>query len=142
MDNLGDNATAGSNSDLLWTAGFFNERFPAPVSPLGWSVVSSLVEQIALREPLGYLGSHALDRSSILKLYCGHPYVRVSVFQTIYKPFPDALAPEDAARYFPGGDLSLRRQVAYPCCIWDPRMLAHVCWSFLRDAGNWWPWGN
>ncbi len=133
---------AGSESDALWTAGFFNERFPAPVSPLGWSVVGSLVEQIALREPLAYLGSHTLDRSPILRLYQGHPYARVAVLQTIYKPFPDALVPEDAARYFPGGDLALRRQAPYPCCLLDPRMLVHVTWSFLLDAGNWWPWGN
>ena len=132
----------GREADALWTAGFFNERFPAPVSPLGWSVVGSLVEQIALREPLHYLGSHELDRSPILKLYQGHPYARVAVLQTIYKPFPDALVPEDAARYFPGGDVALRRQAAYPCCMLDPRVLAHVGWSFLRDAENWWPWGN
>ena len=142
MDILGDGASAGSDSEALWTAGFFNERFPAPVSPLGWSLVGSLVERIALREPLGYLGSHALDRIPILKLYQGHPYVRVAVLQTLYKPFPDALVPEDAARYFPGGDVSLRRQAAYPCCLLDPRMLGHVAWAFLRDAGNWWPWRN
>jgi phosphohistidine swiveling domain-containing protein len=149
-DDTGDSTPGGGRqpngdareADALWTAGFFNERFPAPVSPLGWSVVGSLVEQIALREPLHYLGSHELDRVPILKLFQGHPYVRVAVLQTIYKPFPDALAPEDAARYFPGGDLGLRRQAAYPCCILDPRMLAHVGWSFSRDAGNWWPWGN
>ncbi len=109
MDSLGDDTGngaadggrqhkgAGCESDVLWTAGFFNERFPAPVSPLGWSVVGSLVEQIALREPLAYLGSHSLDSSPILKLYQGHPYVRVAVLQTLYKPFPDALVPEDAA---------------------------------------------
>lgn len=150
MDNTGNGAADGGrqqkgaerDSDTLWTAGFFNERFPAPVSPLGWDLVGSLVEQIALREPLGYLGSHELDRSPILKLYQGHPYVRVAVLQTLYKPFPDALVPEDAARYFPGGNVALRRQAAYPCCMLDPRMLAHVGWSFLRDAGNWWPWGN
>jgi phosphohistidine swiveling domain-containing protein len=135
------NGAAGKDG-VLWTAGFFNERFTAPVSPLGWSVVGSLVEQIALREPLHYLGSREFDRSPILRLYQGHPYVRVAVLQTIYKPFPDALVPEDAARYFPGGDVALRRQAAYPCCILDPRMLVHVGWSFLRDAGNWWPWGN
>ncbi len=142
MNNLGAGASLGSDPDDLWTAGFFNERFPAPVSPLGWSIVGSLVEQIALREPLRYLGSHGLDRGPVLKLYNGHPYARVAVLQTLYKPFPDALVPEDAARYFPGGDLALRRQASYPCCLLDPRMLAHVTWSFLLDAGNWWPWGN
>jgi phosphohistidine swiveling domain-containing protein len=154
LGNLGGdtgNSVAGSGhqdedaareEDALWTAGFFNERFPAPVSPLGWSVVGSLVEQIALREPLHYLGSYTLDDRPILKLYQGHPYVRVAVLQTLYKPFPDALTPEDAARYFPGGDIAFRRQAAYPCCLLDPRMLAHVFRSFLRDARNWWPWGN
>ncbi|MFQ6013985.1 MAG: PEP/pyruvate-binding domain-containing protein, partial [Anaerolineae bacterium] len=33
-----------AGDDHLWTSGFFNERFPQPVSPLGWSLIRELVE--------------------------------------------------------------------------------------------------
>ncbi len=126
----------------LWTAAFFNERFPAPVSPLGWSLVGSLVEQIALRDPLRYLGCRRFDGQAILKMHRGHPYVSVAVFQTLYKPFPRAFLPEDAARYFPEGDASLRLAAPYPKGLWDPRMLAALAVAFGRDPLNFLPWGN
>ena len=43
-------------SEILWTSAFFNERFPAPISPLGWSHIGPLIEELALRDPLRCLG--------------------------------------------------------------------------------------
>lgn len=126
----------------VWTAGFFNERFPQPVSPLGWSIIAPLVEKIAFRDPLSYLGCRNLARWPILRLYNGHPYVNMTVFQTLYKVFPEALLPEDAARYFPGGNTRLRKQARHPCCLLDPRFLISMVLAFLRDPGNWSPWHN
>ena len=49
--------TEASPSDTsLWTSGFFNERFPQPVSPLGWSLIKELVEAFAFKEPLKFVG--------------------------------------------------------------------------------------
>jgi len=129
-------------NNTVWTAGFFNERFPQPVSPLGWSIIAPLVEEIAFRDPLSYLGCRDLPQWRILRLYNGHLYVNMAVFQTLYKVFPEGLLPEDAARYFPGGNTRLRRQAPYPCCLLDPRFLISALLAFLRDPGNWSPWHN
>jgi pyruvate,water dikinase len=128
--------------DSLWTSGFLNERFSEPVSPLGWSVVRELLEELAFREPLRYMGYPQADSLPITKLYRGHPFVNGTVFQILYKPFPDVFLPEDAYRYFPGGDTSLREKVSYPPSIFAPRFLLSLLRAFLRDAQNWSPWHN
>jgi pyruvate,water dikinase len=97
----------------LWTAAFLNERFTQPVSPLGWTLVAEHLEQLALRGPLQLLRAEEIE-GPLLKLWRGHPYSRVQAWQRIYKLFPDALLPEDAVRYFPGGDVSLRRAPRWP----------------------------
>jgi len=124
----------------IWTSGFLNERFHQPVSPLGWSVVNELLERLAFRDPLRYLGLKNVERLRITKLYRGHPYVNLFVFQTLYKVFPDALLPEDAYRYFPSGKTELRRQVQYPRSLFDPRFLLSMLWHFLHQPAVWSPW--
>ncbi|MGC8839612.1 MAG: PEP/pyruvate-binding domain-containing protein, partial [Anaerolineae bacterium] len=131
-----------ADPDRLWTAGFVNERFPQPVSPLGWTLVRSLLEDLAFRQPLAYLGVHDLDGKEITRLRRGHPYVDVQVFQHIYKVFPDALLPEDAARFFPRGEVALRRKVARPRGLGDPTMWASLGRVLLRDWRLWSPWHN
>ncbi len=97
----------------LWTAAFLNERFTQSVSPLGWTLVSAPMERLALKGPLELLGAEQME-GPLLKLWHGYPYSRVEAWQRIYKLFPDALLPEDAARYFPEGDISLRRAPRRP----------------------------
>ena len=126
--------------DDLWTAGFLNERLPLPVSPLGWTVVRESLEELAFEDPLRYLGVRNTQSWPITKLYRGHPYVNVRVFQILYRPFPDSLLPEDAARYFPAGDTTLRQEVAYPRGWWDPMMLLSLAWAFLHQPRLWCPW--
>jgi phosphohistidine swiveling domain-containing protein len=128
--------------DYLWTSGFLNERFSEPVSPLGWSVVQELLEELAFREPLRYMGYPQADSLPITKLYRGHPFVNGTVFQVLYKPFPDFVLAEDAYRYFPGGDTSLRKKASYPPSIFAPRFLLSLLRAFLRDPQNWSPWHN
>lgn len=128
--------------DHLWTSGFLNERFPMPVSPLGWSIVRELLEQLAFRDPLRYLGLRNVEQLPITKLYRGHPYVNVFVFQTLYKVFPDTILPEDAYRYFPSGNTGLRRHVKYPRSLLDPRFLLSMAWHFLHQPAVWSPWHN
>jgi hypothetical protein len=119
--------------DSLWTSGFLNERFSEPVSPLGWSVVRELLEELAFRGPLRYMGYPQADSLPVTKLYRGHPFVNGTVFQILYKPFPDPFLPEDACRYFPGGDTSLRKKASYPSSIFAPRFLLSLLRAFLRD---------
>lgn len=140
--------TASFFTDILpedgsvWTAGFLNERFPLPVSPLGWSLVRELLEELAFRDPLRYLGLRNVERLRITRLYRGHPYVNLFVFQTLYKVFPDLLLPEDAYRYFPEGQTSLRRQAHYPLGLFDPRFLWSMLRHFVRQPAVWSPWHN
>jgi phosphohistidine swiveling domain-containing protein len=126
----------------LWTSGFLNERFSEPVSPLGWSVVRELLEELAFREPLRYMGYPQADSLPVTKLYRGHPFVNGTVFQVLYKPFPDFVLAEDAYRYFPGGDTSLRKKASYPPSIFAPRLLLSLLRAFLGDPQNWSPWHN
>ncbi len=128
--------------DYLWTGGYLNERFPRPVSPLGWSVVGGLTEELAFRDPLRYLGCRGLEGLPLTKLYRGHPYTNVAVFQIFYKVFPDAVLPDDAVRYFPGGDTRLRAEAPYPCCLLDPRFIASMLRHFIREPANWSPLHN
>lgn len=128
--------------DYLWTAGFLNERFPAPVSPLGWSVIREVLEPLAFRDPLRYLGAAWPKNIPITKLYRGHPYVNAQIFWTLYKVFPTCLLPEDAYRFFPGGDMSLRRTVVYPRGLLDPSFLVSMLIHFIREPRVWSPWHN
>ncbi len=129
-------------SYILWTAGFFNERFPAPVSPLAWSVLGPLIEEIALRDPLRYLGYPDADSLPLTRLWHGHPYSNVAAFQVFYKVFPDLIMPEDAFRYFPDGDITVRKQVAYPPSLFSPRLLFSLMRGFLSDPLDFSPWHN
>jgi phosphohistidine swiveling domain-containing protein len=130
------------DDDHLWTSGFLNERFPRPVSPLGWTLIKELLEPLAFLDPLRFMGYRKPPGLPVTKLHGGHPYVNVHLFQVLYKPFPAPLLPEDARRYFPGGDTDLRHKAAYPCRLIDPRFVASLLWHFLRDPANWSPFHN
>ncbi len=125
--------------DILWTAGFLNERFPGPVSPLGWSVIGAIFDEYALRDPLRFMGYPLADKIPATRLYHAHPYTNVLIFQILYNPFPDSLVPADAVRYFPDGDVAWRKRAPYPRSILNPRFLVSLLGHFLRDPINWSP---
>ena len=126
----------------IWTSAFLNERFPVPVSPLGWTLINELLEPLAFRDPLRYLGLAEANSVPITRLYHGHPYVSLFVFQTLYKVFPNQLLPEDACRYFPQGRTELRHEVQYPRSLIDPRFLWSMLWHLLPHMAVWSPWHN
>ncbi|HOW67835.1 MAG TPA: PEP/pyruvate-binding domain-containing protein [Candidatus Paceibacterota bacterium] len=126
----------------LWASGFLNERFPHPLSPLGWTLIQALLEPLAFREPLKFLGYQWPGSWPVTKLYRGHPFVDARVFEILYKPFPDALLPEDARRYFPGGDTQRRRLAPYPTGWADLRWLFHLLKHFLWEPEQWSPFHN
>ncbi len=134
-----NHAAMAEQEEIYWTAGFLNERFSAPVSPLGWSVIGPLFEEYALRQPLRYMGYPRAGTSPATRLVHGHPYTNVLIFQILYKPFPDALVPADAVRYFPEGDSSWRLQAPYPAGTFDPRLIASLLAHFVRDPYSWSP---
>ena len=127
-------------SQIFWTAGFLNERFPAPISPLGWSVVGPLFEEYALRDPLRFMGYPGAERISATRLVRGHPYANVLLFQILYNPFPTAFLPADAVRYFPGGEVTWRQAAPYPRSILNPRFLSSMLAHFLLDPITWSPY--
>lgn len=119
--------------EIRWTSAFLNERFTTVVSPLGWSFIGTLFEQLALRDPLRYMGFPGAEKIPAVRLWNGHPYVNVEIFQIFYKPFPDALVPADAGRYFPNADLAFRKRSPYPRSILQPRFLFSLAYHLLRD---------
>lgn len=120
-------------NEILWTSAFLNERFTAIVSPLGWSFVGSLFEQLALRDPLRYMGYPSSDTIPATRLWHGHPYVNAEIFAIFYKPFPDAFLPADAVRYFVNGNLADRRNAPYPRSMFEPRFLLSLSYHLLQD---------
>ena len=128
--------------DSLWTGGFFNERFPRPVSPLGWTLLRELIEPLALADPLRFLGMRPEQLDPLVKLYRGHPYANVTAFQHLYAVFTERMLPADAYRFFPQGDVSLRKAVTYPRSIWAPRTFLSLAWTFVRHLGEASPWHN
>lgn len=123
------------NDDLIWTSGFLNERFKRPVSPLGWSVIQELIEEFAFREPLRFVGVRRFDDLLFTKLYLGHPFVNVEVFQMLYKQFPEMLLPDDAARFFPDGKTDMRKEVKWPKTY---QFIVAALRTFVADR-NWHP---
>jgi len=128
--------------NILWTSGFFNERFPAPVSPLGWSLIGPQIEELGLRDPLRYLGYPDAGKIPLTRLWRGHPYANALAFHIFFKPFPDAILPEDAYRYFPKGDASIRKRALYPRWIDVPRLCFSLLWAFISDPFNMSPLNN
>lgn len=123
-------------NEILWTSAFLNERFTEPVSPLGWSFVGALFEELALRDPLRYMGYPDANNIPATRLWHAQPFVNVELFRIFYKPFPDALVPEDAVRYFPNGDVSDRKRAPYPTSRYQLRFLSSLFRHLLRDALN------
>ncbi len=122
----------------IWTSGFFEERFPGAVTPLTWSYLFPVFEQVALTEPLGFVGVRAGDRVDLLRRVRGRVYTRMDAFQRLYKFFPRFLLPADARRFFPGGDVSLRRRVREPRL---PAFVAHVLHTIMTE-GRWHPFND
>ena len=128
--------------EILWTSGFFNERFPAPISPLTWSLVGPLIEEFALRDPLRFLGYPQAETLRLVKFWRGHPYANVMAFQIFYKVFPDWILPEDTYRYFPDGDASVRKHAPYPTWVDAPRFIFCLLRAFSSDPFNVSPLSN
>lgn len=126
--------------DFLWTAAFLNERFTQPVSPLGWTLVAEPLAGLAFVEPLRLLGAADFDGEPLLKLWRGHPYSRVAAWQRLYKLFPRWVLPEDAARYFPLGDVTLRHAPRLP--RWGAHLLRNGLAATWREGRAALPWSN
>jgi phosphohistidine swiveling domain-containing protein len=135
-------AKPGDAKDTLWSSGFLNERFSQVVSPLGWSLIRSLLEPLAFQHSLQFLGCADFDTLPLTRLYRGHPFANVAIFQRLYAVFPDWLLPEDARRHFPGGDTSLRHAVAYPRSILAPRTFWSLVRTFVGEFPATMPWLN
>lgn len=126
--------------EFLWTAAFLNERFTQPVSPLGWTLVAEPLAALAFGEPLRLLGAADFGGEPLLKLWRGHPYSRVAAWQRLYKLLPDWALPEDAARYFPLGDTTLRRAPRLPHL--GLHLLRNTLAVIWREGRAALPWSN
>lgn len=124
------------SNEILWTSGFINERIIAPISPLGWSHIGPFIEELALRDPLRFLGYSDAETIPLTRLWRGLPYANARAFHIFYKAFPDFFLPEDAYRYFPNGEVSLRTRAPYPRWRDTPRVLYSLLRAFLADPFN------
>jgi pyruvate,water dikinase len=79
----------------VWTGYFFLERFPSPVSPLGWDLLRGPVEQRAFRDPLALLGHKTLAKGQLTRLCWGRPYTDLRVFRALYGWVPRRFLSQD-----------------------------------------------
>ena len=128
--------------EILWTSGFINERLPAPISPLGWSFIGPFIEELALRDPLRFLGYPQAETIPLTRLWHGHPYANGLAYQILYKIFPDSILPEDTYRYFPDGDARIRKRAPYPRWADAPRLIFSLLHAFASDPFNVSPLNN
>lgn len=79
-----------------FTSYFFSERFAAPISPMGWSLIGEIIERNAFRDPLWFLGQDRLAKEGHLtNLFSGYPAVRLLLFQKLYSVIPPRFISND-----------------------------------------------
>jgi phosphohistidine swiveling domain-containing protein len=77
-------------TSVLWTRRFMGERWPEPATPLGWSLLSPILEWlIAYPETQNQL----LGGGPPLKLIAGRPYVNATVFRHLAFKLPGSPPP-------------------------------------------------
>ncbi len=105
----------------LWTRRFLGERFPDGASPLGWSLVSRVLEWFIAYPATSrdYLGGEPP-----LRLVRGHPYINVTVFRHLAFKIPGAPPPRFMLDFFPPDEVDawVRRAAAPP----DLRVYASI----------------
>ncbi|MFQ5866053.1 MAG: PEP/pyruvate-binding domain-containing protein [bacterium] len=79
----------------IWTPFFFLERFPQPVSLLGWSLLEEPVINRAFREPLSLLGRRRFAKQRLTHLFYGRLYSDIDVFRLLYGFIPPAFLAQD-----------------------------------------------
>ena len=74
-------------TDIIWTRRFVGERWPEPVTPMGWSIVEPLLRHFVHypKTQLRYLGG-----GPPLKVVSSRPYVNVTVFRHLAFKLPGA----------------------------------------------------
>lgn len=142
VDTAAEDGASAIHERKEWTSGFLDERLSEPVSPLGWSILRSGLENVAFREPLRMLGVDPADLEPITRLWNGRPYVNVAVFEALYKLFPDFLLPEDARRFFPGGNVERRKRARRPRSLLAPEVWIGLIRAVARDPAVISPFSN
>lgn len=98
---------AGSAEHALWTRRFIGERFPEPVSPMGWSIVRPVLEHFIAYPSVQrkYLGG-----GPSLQLVEGRPYVNATVFRHLLFKFPGAAPPRFMLELLPPDEAQRARR--------------------------------
>lgn len=134
----------------FWTSFFFLERFPQPVSPLGWTVLEGPVIYRALQEPLRLLARRDLANEKLTRLFYGRPYTDLNVFRFLYGFIPLKFLSPDKQELIAlsGGkppSLFERLYLYIPFLI---RVIAYDSnWVFIFHVNNWknftyWYWAK
>ncbi|NCG17984.1 MAG: hypothetical protein GWP91_03100 [Rhodobacterales bacterium] len=79
--------SAPVRTDVVWTRRFIGERFPDPVTPLGWSIMGATLNRF-----IAYPGvqERYLGGGPSLKLVSGRPYINATVFRHLSFKLPGA----------------------------------------------------
>lgn len=119
----------------IWTGYFFLERFPTPVSPLGWDLLRGAIEQRAFGDSLLLLGYPDLAGQQLTRLFWGRPYTDLRVFRALYGWIPVRHLSQDKRDLLDGGiRFGLFRLFAFALrCLQDPNAIVPVhLWLWRR----------
>ena len=114
--------------EVLWTRRFAGERWTEPVTPMGWSLVSGVLDWF-----IAYPGTSQryLGGAPTMRLVRGRPYFNATIFRHLVFKAPGAPPPRFMLEFFPPEEARgwLRRHAAPP----DFRVCGSILWETLRE---------
>jgi phosphohistidine swiveling domain-containing protein len=114
--------------EVLWTRRFAGERWTEPVTPMGWSLVSDVLDWF-----ISYPGTSQryLGGAPTMRLVRGRPYFNATIFRHLVFKAPGAPPPRFLLEFFPPEEARgwLRRHAAPP----DFRVWGSVLWETLQE---------
>lgn len=90
--------TQRSRGDVLWTSRFSGERWTEAASPMGWSIISPILDHFVYFEDAAR--AH-LRGSRPTRLYLGHPYFNITIFRHLLFKMPGSPPPWFMLEFFP-----------------------------------------
>lgn len=114
--------------EALWSRRFLGERWPEPATPLGWSIVGPLLEEIVAFPDVQ---RRHLGGAPTIRLVHGRPYVNTAIFRRLGFKLPGGAPPRFVAELLPPEEEAAWR--TRPVVLPDVAVLADLLRSAVRD---------
>jgi rifampicin phosphotransferase len=119
---------------IIWSKVLGEEFWSGVVTPLMFSTVGHLIEEVMILEPVAILGRDDLNRARYLGLFRGRIYVNASVLEEIIGLFPRWSLTDDLLRMFPE---SRRKIIREKAAWWISPKFIFMLIRLLRGGFPW-----